>query len=144
MTFEQALVFAERTSYLGVPGHLVTITSAAEDEFVFNLYGYHVIWIGATDLLVPGKFAWVAGPEKGTVFSYTNWAKGEPNNFLGSGEHCVQFSENLKQWNDQPCHFNLSFVIEYECPAGQVFTPTGCNGMIHSIIVLRLVADSFA
>jgi hypothetical protein len=63
-------------------GHLVTIGSAEENEYVFNLIRELAPdltdqwWLGATDEAVEGTWVWVTGEP----FDYTNWGPGEPNN----------------------------------------------------------------
>jgi hypothetical protein len=77
-------------------GYLATITSAAENSFVFNLINDptywtqssndHGPWIGGYQLpnsVEPaGGFTWVlaTGATVPEPFSYTNWTAGEPNN----------------------------------------------------------------
>ena len=70
-------------------GHLVTVTSAAEDQFLklnfesligdpnTNVPGIYA-WIGLTDSVQEGNFQWVTGEP----LSFTNWAPPEPNNIL--------------------------------------------------------------
>jgi len=68
----------------GVSGHLATITSQAENDFLVGLAtGMFTGWSGAW---IGGKSpeGWKAGPESGQAFTYTNWwgpAQGgvEPN-----------------------------------------------------------------
>lgn len=76
-------------------GHLATITSAAENQFVFDVALSQGGWdptspsgpyLGASKQ-ADGSFAWVTGE----AFTYTNWLPGEPSsgnwepylNFLG-------------------------------------------------------------
>ena len=76
---------ASTSSFLGAFGHLATITSAAENDFVFGLAPTipdswtQATWAGAW---IGGKApeGWLVGPEGGSNFSYTNWNPGEPNN----------------------------------------------------------------
>ena len=74
---------AESSIYLGVPGHLVTITSAAENLWLTTTFTPAQLdgrWIGAyqfSKLHEPaGDWAWVTGEP----WAYTNWFPGEPNN----------------------------------------------------------------
>ncbi|MGN0510030.1 MAG: lectin-like protein [Lachnospiraceae bacterium] len=69
-------------------GHLVTITSAQEQQFIQNFIadGNKVFyWIGATDSgQEPNHYYWVTGEE----FSYQNWQEGQPDNGnWGPGEY---------------------------------------------------------
>ena len=113
--FESALTGAASLSYLGVPGHLATITSQAEQDFVLEYYKNpgpgrprvnpyeEKFWIAASDAAVEGEWRWVAGPEAGQPFwqgdyknghalGYQNWLTGsgisgtiEPNNHPEGG-----------------------------------------------------------
>jgi hypothetical protein len=94
-------------------GHLATITSAGENDFVFNLVKNTVFgnginehnnenigaWLGG-ERGKDGKFSWITGE----AFTYTNWLTGEPNNF-GSNENYLHYyftSVNDSTWNDYP------------------------------------------
>ena len=95
-------------------GYLATITDANEDTFVHNLVGSHNAWLGGSDAGHEGTWAWVTGPESGTVFyinspqsspGYSNWNAGEPNNEdHGNGsphqENYLQILDSGK-WNDE-------------------------------------------
>ena len=57
-------------------GHLVTIADEAENQFVFDKFGYdRLCWLGATDAGTEGEWRWISGEP----FEFTNWAKGQPN-----------------------------------------------------------------
>ncbi len=89
-TWFQARDAAAASIYNGSAGHLVTVTSSAEDDFlrsafesslkVDNLPGSSgdFAWIGLTDVAQTGNFQWITGEP----FTYSNWAPPEPN-FLG-------------------------------------------------------------
>jgi beta-lactamase regulating signal transducer with metallopeptidase domain len=134
-------------------GHLVTITSAAENDFVFRLidddtYWYHSYnwrgpWIGAVQ--PPGSvepadgWTWVTGEP----FAYTRWDAGQPNNFNGSPEDRVHFGNQrsrIPTWNDVRENFEevVSFVVEWE-PAQQragIEWPVsqGGNGHLYQVV----------
>src|SRR5262249_41355326 len=65
-------------------GHLVTITSQAEQTFIENHFlsggngpnDHSIYWIGLNDAAVEGTFVWSSGE----TFNYTNWQAGEPSN----------------------------------------------------------------
>ncbi|MCD7828152.1 MAG: dockerin type I domain-containing protein [Clostridiales bacterium] len=60
-------------------GHLVTITSEEENDFVTSLitaYSGGYFWIGFTDKDSEGNWVWVTGE----TVTYTNWGTGEPDN----------------------------------------------------------------
>ncbi|MFX0113027.1 MAG: C-type lectin domain-containing protein [Candidatus Hodarchaeota archaeon] len=75
-------------------GHLVTITSSEENDFVRNLVESIPLWIGFTDELVEGEWRWVTGES----VVYTNWDSGEPND-AGFGEDYAEMYGN-GVWND--------------------------------------------
>jgi hypothetical protein len=95
-SFDQANSDAQAQTINGVSGHLVTITSAAENAFVSSLITTveHSVWIGATDRDLEGAWRWVTGEQfwqgdsggtTGPDISYANWALGQPDDF-GTGQ----------------------------------------------------------
>ena len=90
---------------INMGGHLVTVTSSAENSFIFGLWPSG--WIGLTDEVTEGQWKWVTGE----TYSYTSWNSGEPNN--AGNEDYVQFVGGGK-WNDLPNGVNLPYVIEFE------------------------------
>jgi len=135
---------AEGRSYFGRAGYLATMTSEAENNFVWKLMANDG-WFGASDEMtqvntakgttafasqaaVEQKWHWVTGPEKGTQFSngstavtgqYAKWAGGEPNN--SGGEHYGQFySGNNGMWNDLPNTNLPGYLCEYGDMPGDI------------------------
>ena len=127
----QASTLAATYSANGNTGHLATITSAAEQTFVFGLVGpTSFAWLGARSDPGTTTFRWRGGPEDNRTFwqgpgvaaggvavdgAYTNWnAAGlEPNG--GAGTWCVHiFANTGGGWNDQPCNWTSGqgFVVE--------------------------------
>jgi hypothetical protein len=81
-------------------GYLATLTSQAENDFVYNSLGVDNwdFWLGATDGGVD-VWAWVTDPEE--PWSYTNWGTGQPNNY-GGPQGCLSFwYREPGKWNDQ-------------------------------------------
>jgi beta-lactamase regulating signal transducer with metallopeptidase domain len=137
---------ADRLAKL-LDGHLVTITSAAENDFVFRLinddtYWYHSYnwrgpWIGAVQ--PPGSeepaggWTWVTGEP----FTYTRWDAGQPNNFNGSPENRIHFGNQrsrIPTWNDVREDFEevVSFVVEWDnAPAGTTTWSVSADGNGH-------------
>ena len=87
-SWSDASAAAAESIHEGVNGHLATITSAAENDFVFGLVpstfsvtptagwaNWRGAWFGGKD-----PDGWLVGPEAGDAFSYTNWTGEEPNN----------------------------------------------------------------
>ncbi len=73
---------AAAMTFSGVNGHLVTITSQAENDFLLSIAGSHSGFQGAW---LGGKHAegWLVGPEAGQSFAaagYANFGGIEPNN----------------------------------------------------------------
>ena len=86
-------------------GHLVTVTTSAENNFIFGIWPSG--WIGLTDEVNEGTWRWVTGE----TYSYTSWNPGEPNN--AGNEDYVQFVGGGK-WNDLPNGVSLPYVLEFE------------------------------
>ncbi len=113
-------------------GHLATITSAAENAFVFAVAtgpytaglwqtilpgGTYGPWLGGTK---SGSWGWVTGEP----FGYSNWDPGEPNNgCTGQTENKLHFGAGTPvpspTWNDFPdagCALITTpngFIVEY-------------------------------
>jgi hypothetical protein len=94
-----------RTNCSNMGGHLVTITSSGEQNFLYALWPSG--WIGLTDEVTEGTWRWVTGE----TYSYKNWNSGEPNN--SGNEDYVQFVSNGR-WNDLNNNNNLAYVLEFE------------------------------
>lgn len=82
-TWSAASAAASASVFNGANGHLATITSQAENNFIISLTtplftGFNGAWLG-------GDYqGWLEGPEAGSTFAavggYTNWNAFEPNN----------------------------------------------------------------
>ena len=147
-TWTNSKTSAENRSYFGRAGYLATMSSEAENNFIWKLMSSDG-WFGASDEMgvvntakgttafasqaaVEQKWHWVTGPEKGTQFSngstavvgqYAKWAGGEPNN--AGGEHYGQFySGNAGQWNDLPNTSLPGYICEYGDMPGDITTST--------------------
>ena len=143
---------AENRSYFGRAGYLATMSSEAENNFIWRIMSSDA-WMGASDDLtevnnskgttafasqaaVEGRWHWVTGPEKGTEFSigntpsitlvsgqYHKWAPGEPNN-AGSENFGQFYSSNLGQWNDLPNTTLPGYICEYGDMPGDITSST--------------------
>jgi hypothetical protein len=134
ISWEEAKAAAESRSHLGIQGHLATIGSQAEDDFVDQLRQQTLnlphpplsgtqLWVGgdqlpcATTTSEPGcGWVWINGESiapQNSASPYTNWQEGEPNN-RRSDDHLTIGQDGLSGWNDEN---NLSkvwgYVIEY-------------------------------
>jgi hypothetical protein len=122
ITWTAARDAAAQRSCCGLRGHLVSITSEAENDFV-------------TDTLMRGQVpdAWAGGfqpagsPEPagnwqwttGEAWVYSNWRYLEPNNSLDRENALQIFAADIwcgKQWNDQADFVTIvaGYVVEYE------------------------------
>jgi len=84
-------------------GHLVTINSADEQQFVSSLASKSTkknVWLGATKN-ENGKFSWVTGE----AAQFSNWGSGEPSNYDGTENAVMMYTYSngivsLGEWND--------------------------------------------
>ncbi|WP_438968822.1 HYR domain-containing protein, partial [Nonlabens sp.] len=123
ISWQDARTAASNRSLYGLPGYLATVTSQAENDFIFaKLAGQG--WIGASDASTEDQWLWVTGPEAGTQFwqgegsgsavggEYNNWSTNEPND--SSGEDYAHFKTD-GTWNDFAFdNSNIDgYVVEY-------------------------------
>lgn len=116
---------AAQTAY-GATGYLATITSSAENSFVFaRITGDG--WIGATDVSTEDRWVWATGPETDTHFYqgrgnaggsavsglYNNWDTDEPNDFGGNEDCAYMYASRSGKWNDFPCFTPQGYVVEF-------------------------------
>jgi hypothetical protein len=88
-------------------GHLASIRSSAEQDQIKSIvHTKSPVWIGANDLLQEGKWMWTDG----TLLSYKNWHKNEPNNY-GGREDCGALWNGMK-WNDWFCSSKAYYICE--------------------------------
>jgi hypothetical protein len=107
---------AAEASAVAMGGHLASITSTAENQFVYSLActdtslwmplngGGFGPWLGGYRLPSDPRtsFHWIDG----TAFSYSNWANYQPDNY-GGNEYYIQFycdggALTRNTWNDAP------------------------------------------
>jgi len=102
----------------GIGWDLVSISDAAENDFVLSITGYEA-WIGATDGVAEGTWSWVG---EGAPFfevdatesaGFAYWSDGEPNDFDGSD--CLRIL-TTGLWADWPCDSLLGHVCERRTP----------------------------
>jgi Ca2+-binding RTX toxin-like protein len=121
VSFDVALSSAATLTQRGIAGHLVTITSLEEDlalwdAFVGPNYGNESAnpWIAASDVAVEGVWRWRAGPEAGTVATFTKWASWEPNNSGNEDYAVLHWQRERGGWFDYRGTHSQWYIIEYE------------------------------
>lgn len=106
---------AEGLGVLGHTGHLVTITSGAEQAFVESMRTSLALpdwrpWIGLWDASGSFGWQWVTGEP----FAYTNWGGGEPNN-MGSELYVEMYASG--EWNNNSVPVSpYGYLVEYDVP----------------------------
>lgn len=101
MTWDEAKAYCE-----SLDGHLVTITSGAEQEFVESLIANgkkKSYWLGGTDIANEGTWEWITGEK----FDYTNWREFMPDNWQNE-DYLMMYKEmdpsytgeTFGRWND--------------------------------------------
>jgi hypothetical protein len=120
--WDEARAAADRLSYSGYRGHLATITSAAENQFIIGAIApssYDGLWLGGyqdtsvADFLEPaGGWRWITGE----AWGYTDWTPGEPNNNTVRGpENHLHINFRTTSWNDVTAAYPISgYLVEYE------------------------------
>ncbi len=113
--------------------HLATITSQAENDWVWNNLGksapvvntyfgnHRAVWLGGTDMVEEGHWQWVSGE----TWNYTNWYPGEPENGGGIGEdYTVMFDSPAPQgkWVDAGLPY-ADLKILYICEWDNLLPP---------------------
>ncbi len=105
-------------------GHLVSITSLDEEEFLANTVKTindtslttHA-WIGLNDQGKEGTFEW----SDGSPINFIYWYQGEPNNV--QSEDCVELVKGL-YWNDIACSETYSYIcksVRSKCMTCQLY-----------------------
>lgn len=138
LSWADAKAAAEASSYDGMTGHLVTITSAEENAWLYSTFGsqltnpYH--WIGAyqsNPQSLDAGWAWVTGEK----WDYTNWADNEPNDYFATNPPYYAYEDAVhfypvagSGWADTVSVLEFPSVIEYEPVAAKAETYYGTLG----------------
>ena len=82
VSWNDASTAASASTFMGVNGHLATVTSAAENDFLLGLAPTpafaEAVWLGgAVD--AGGTARWAVGPETGQLFTFNNFGGVEPD-----------------------------------------------------------------
>jgi hypothetical protein len=138
VTWADASAAASSKVFMGVNGHLATVTSSAENNFLVDLGPVFSTaqgaWLGgAVDATQTGR--WAVGPEAGQLFTFSNFAAGEPNE--GPSNVFVYLSSTLGgQWADAAAGVSSAiagYFVEYQTgtvplPAALPLMLTGLAG----------------
>ncbi|NVK57090.1 MAG: hypothetical protein HWE26_15910 [Alteromonadaceae bacterium] len=137
-------------------GNLVTINSAAEQDFLFGLWGedgtadftFFALWIGYTDMVIDGDFQWISGESS----SFTQFAVNEPNNDGGDEDYVwmQKWTGQLANgstvtdgiaWNDASISYNLiGGVVEFTANVPSPSVSSLFFLMLCSIVIVRVKA----
>jgi hypothetical protein len=122
-TWDQANTLAAASSWNGASGHLVTLTSAAEGDFVYQLLNPNPtdVWLGGyqepyNNPDPSAGWHWVTGE----AWSYTNWYAGgpypaEPNDYPAVPQFHLAYYYNLPFWCDEGVSGGSdAYIVEYE------------------------------
>jgi hypothetical protein len=116
LTWYEARDSAAGMTYNGMQGHLATITSEGEEDFLINSFSLNSterteIWLGGSDESSEGTWGWITGE----TWSYSNWDwdDSEPNG--GTNENCLEYKAWVPLWNDENCQSErICFLVEFE------------------------------
>ncbi len=137
VTWDTARTNALASTLNGVNGHMVVISSDAENQFIFDLAdangadsstgaGGNRVWLSATDLEVDQIWRWADGAEAGIQFSsagtstnnlYENWGGGQPNNSGGAQVYATMWfngGANDVTWDDRNAGDTHDYIIEWD------------------------------
>ena len=126
ITWTNARIAAEGREFEGMQGHLVTVNSPAEQDFLATTFPLWGAWIGLSDSRSEGSFEWVTGEP----VTYTNWGTGEPNN--AGDEDYVSYTAAENSWNDfrdsRTVHgtADFAYIVEY----GSTPLPPECSTVV--------------
>ncbi|BAS59688.1 hemagglutinin/hemolysin-like protein [Leptolyngbya boryana NIES-2135] len=106
-----------QTAAQAVGGNLVTINDAAEEQWLRNTFSNtESFWIGLTDKVTEGTFAWASGE----TTPYRNWAPGEPNNWNGNEDYVSMNYGSNRQWNDASSTATMRGIVEISSLGGSL------------------------
>lgn len=126
LNWEDARNAAASLSFNGFTGHLATLTSAAENNFLRDTFGT-TGWIGlsqpAGSTEPDGGWEWVTGE----AFGFTNWNPGEPNN-LGDERYVEALIAD--RWNDAQASVTNFYYVEYGTGRASAAAPEPVSGLL--------------
>lgn len=93
---------------VGLGGHLVTVDSLAENQFLASTFGATAdslasgggtvsLWLGLNDRVAEGSYVWSGGQ----AVLYTNWISGQPQNSMSDEDYAgLMVSDLAAGWHD--------------------------------------------
>jgi hypothetical protein len=153
ISWADASAAASASSFLGLSGHLATVTSAAENNFLAGSFDFTafedllaIAWLGG-QVSSSGIGTWTVGPDASLNFSsggaalpgrYANWGGIEPNNAPSAVEMQVGtldwFGITHGKWADARnglscpcpdiCDPIVGYFVEFESPAAVPLSPS--------------------
>lgn len=137
-SWQSAFDAAATESFRGLGGYLATVTSAVEDNFIYNYVvapmalpttGGYSVGLGATDGAAEGTWRWAGGPEANQALVYKNWLSGQPDS--GTRQNFLAYALGTNAWEDMYADDSVSpsgyagFVVEFGgLPASYTITPS--------------------
>ena len=119
LTWEDARTAAQTRLWQGSAGHLATVTSDDESDFLFTnlaVQGDHY-WLGGyqpnPSAAANEGWVWVTGE----LWQYENWFVGEPNDHGGGEDSLVFQGVRNGMWNDGTgtvLSATVGYIVEYE------------------------------
>ncbi|NBT48967.1 MAG: DUF5011 domain-containing protein, partial [Actinobacteria bacterium] len=120
-------------------GHLATITSEQENQFLLNLFsgladGSVRPWLGATDAVQEGSWKWVTGE----TWNYSRWAPGEPDNAAGTQHYLwtgiLYHGSSNQLWDDYENEwkypmYQTGYLLEFGYPTDPTKADTDGDGV---------------
>jgi len=105
--------YAARNTCLAVGGHLVTINSQEEDDFIFGNLADD-LWTGFNDIAQEGTFVW----ESGEPVTYTGWAASRPDNAGNQDAAMNTWLTIGAGWDDHYLDQESRFLLELDPTSG--------------------------
>ncbi len=117
---ESASWTASEAAAVALGGHLATVRSQAENDWIYSQFTSAQVprglWIGLNDAGIEGTYTWTSGE----AAAFRNWGAGEPRNQTGTDDYVHLLwpgDPRAAQWNDQfdasaPQGIPISGVVE--------------------------------
>ncbi|MEZ6072059.1 MAG: lectin-like protein [Pirellulales bacterium] len=151
VTWEQAKIASSLMDRFSVPGHLATITSSEENDFIRFQTAYLMqpiipgviesdkAWMGLSDTAIEGQYEWITGEP----FVFSAWFDGEPNNYGGDEDYVTYSNLQLANggvsfgWNDEMnsvTRGRVGYLAEFD-----VFVPEPASSLFVMLTLLSLL-----